>query len=389
MDERQSWTSLLGEVVALRHALHQVPELAWQEHQTAARIRQELDRAGIAWRACAGTGTVATVAPRASGRHVAFRGDIDALPIQEETGVHFASTIPGRMHACGHDGHTAALLGLGRWLKRHEDRLPGPVSLLFQPAEEGGHGAERMIEEGALRGVEVIYGWHNWPSIPWGKAVCPDGPVMAANGTFEVQVTGRGGHAAEPEACANPTVGAAAITVALQHLLNGRVRPQRPHVLTVSSIEAPSSHTVIPGHALLRGTVRAADTADRDALLLRMREIIEATATAWGVAAAFEPRPRYPATVNQEGPAAQMRSALTAVLGESWDSRETPIPIMASEDFSYYLQEIPGAFMLVGSNDCAAHAWPCHSPFYAFNDRLLSPVMQTFCRLAGAPVVEG
>jgi amidohydrolase len=185
------WSDITGAAVRVRRALHRRPELTWNEVETAAAIRHELSRAGIQWRACADTGTVATLAGNAPGRHIALRGDMDALPIAETSGAEWTSEVHGCMHACGHDGHTATLLAAAWWLKQHESTLPGPVTLLFQPAEEGGHGAKKMIEDGAFDGVDAIFGWHNWPAIPFGKAVCPDGPVMAANGTFSITVTAK------------------------------------------------------------------------------------------------------------------------------------------------------------------------------------------------------
>ncbi|MDZ7642961.1 MAG: amidohydrolase [Woeseiaceae bacterium] len=217
------WDECVAGAVAARHELHRHPELAWQEAATAARIRTQLDAMDIAWRSCADTGTVATLASKATGRHVALRADIDALPIAEQSGASWASEVVGCMHACGHDGHTATLLAAARWLKHHESSLPGPVTLLFQPAEEGGHGARRMIEDGALEHVDVIFGWHNWPAIPWGQAVCPDGVVMAGNGTFRIDVQGRGGHASQPEACRDPVVAASAIVLALQQVVSRRL----------------------------------------------------------------------------------------------------------------------------------------------------------------------
>jgi hippurate hydrolase len=202
------WQALTDAAVALRRRLHRHPELAWEETTTAQLVRDELDQAGIAWRACAGTGTVATLAPHAPGRHVALRTDLDAMPIDEATGVDWSSETPGVMHACGHDGHIATLFAAAWWCKRHEDLLPGPVTLLFQPAEEGGHGAKGMLDDGGLDGVDVVYGWHNWPALPVGRAVCPDGPVMSANGTFEIEVLGVGGHASQPEVTRDPVLAA-------------------------------------------------------------------------------------------------------------------------------------------------------------------------------------
>lgn len=382
----RAWSELVDDAVEWRHLLHRKPELTWSEHGTADEIRQRLDVAGIAWRTCAGTGTVATLAPDAPGRHVALRADIDAMPVSEASGVEYRSEHDGVMHACGHDGHTATLLTAARWLHANEAALPGPVSLLFQPAEEGGHGAREMIAGGALDGVDVIFGWHNWPAIPFGKAVCPDGPVMSANGTFVIDVRGAGGHASQPEETRDPVLAAAAITVALQQLVARRVAPQRAAVVAVTSIDAPSvSPTTTPDTASLSGSIRVSDTAQRDEVFQAIAEIACATATAHGVEAVVTPTARYGATVNHPGPAAALRSALGGRLGAEWQSTDSLVPVMASEDFSYYLDEIPGAFALVGADDGDGHHEPCHSPRYDFNDRLIDPVAGVFTQLAGAP----
>jgi len=372
--------------IRFRRYLHRHPELSWQETETAATIRAGLDQLGIAWRPCAGTGTVATIAAGKAGRHVALRGDIDALPILERSGRGWSSTREGVMHACGHDGHTATLMAAALWLKRNEDALPGPVSLLFQPAEEGGHGAREMIADGALDGVDIVFGWHNWPAIPFGKAVCPDGPVMAGNGTFKILVKGIGGHASQPEACRDPVLAAAAITLALQQVVSRRIRPQHPAVLSVTSIEAPSLNTVIPETAMIGGSIRIAVPEDRAVINGLIQEIAADTAKAYGVEAETTIEPRYEATVNDPAAAEAMRGALADELGPGWLDQDLPVPIMASEDFSYYLGEIPGAFALVGADDGEDHDSPCHSPLYDFNDRLIPIVARCFARLAGAPL---
>jgi len=382
------WKRMTVEAIDLRHALHRQPELAWQEEQTAATIRSRLDELGIGWRACAATGTVGTLAADRPGRHIALRGDIDALPIHEESGVDWTSTRPGFMHACGHDGHTATLMAAAAWLKRHEGELPGPVSLLFQPAEEGGHGAKRMIEDGALDGVDAIFGWHNWPAIPYGKAVCPDGAVMAGNGSFEIEVKGQGGHSSQPEACRDPVLAGSAIVVALQQLVSRRLSPQYATVLSVTSFEAPSAVTVIPDSATLKGSFRLGNSGTRQPLSELIAEVAESTARAHGVECDVRIYPRYDATVNHPAEAAEYRQALVAELGDAVIDRELPLPIMASEDFSYYLKEIPGAFALIGADDGNEHHHPCHSPMYDFNDRLIAPVAAVFARLAGAPATS-
>lgn len=388
-----AWVDIVDSAMEVRRALHRRPEPAWAETATAATIRAQLDDAGIPWRACAGTGTVATLAPDAPGRHVALRADIDAIPVTEATGVDHASERDGLMHACGHDGHVATLLAAAWWLQPHEADLPGPVTLLFQPAEEGGHGAREMIEDGALAGgapgpgrpVDVVYGWHNWPAIPYGQAACPDGPVMSANGTFEVEVVGVGGHASQPEATRDPVLAAAAITVDLQQVVARRLPPQLAAVVAVTWVDAPSFDTVTPERARLGGSIRVPDTDVRDQVFDLMAEIVAATAHAHGVEATFTPRPRYGATVNHPGPAADMRKALHGELGDDWIT-SLPVPVMASEDFSYYLQEVPGAFALVGADDGDGHHHACHSPLYDFNDSLIAHVARVYARLAGVPV---
>ncbi|BDD84729.1 hippurate hydrolase [Tsukamurella pulmonis] len=376
-----SWVENVARATELRRELHRRPELAWAEHTTAAAVRAELDAIGLAWRACADTGTVVRLAPQAPGRHVALRADLDGMPIHEATGLPYASTIEGVMHACGHDGHTAALLAAARWLHAHESALPGPVTLLFQPAEEGGHGARGMIADGALDGVDVVFGWHNWPGLPLGRALCPDGPVMSANGTFEVELVGRGGHASQPEATRDPVLAAAAVVVALQQVVARRTSPAQAAVVAVTSLHAASAATVTPDTASLAGSVRAADDEARTRIFRLIDEIARATATAHGVRAEVETTVRYGATVNHPGPATELRERLTTVLGAGWPEPAAATPVLASEDFSYYLQRIPGAFTLLGSGTTA----PLHSAEYDFDDALLDPAARLLVGLAGAP----
>ncbi len=382
----RGWTDLMTSAVEIRRELHRKPELTWAEYETARRIRDALTRLDVPWRVCAETGTIGVVAAKAPGRHIALRADIDALPITEATGAAWASEFPGRVHACGHDGHTATLLAVGEWMKRHEGELPGPVSLFFQPAEEGGHGAQKMIEDGALEGIDAVFGWHNWPSIPFGKAVCPDGPVMAANATFRIKVTGRGGHSSQPELCRDPVLGAAAITMAMQQIVSRRLEPQQAAVVSVTSIDANSGETIIPAEVTMAGSLRVAEDRHRDAVMEMVVKTAEETAKAYGVTAEVDMRPRYLATVNDSTEAALYREALQAELGPSWRNEATPLPIMASEDFSYYLKERPGAFALIGADDGNGHDAVCHSPHYDFNDRLISVVSRLYLRLAGAPL---
>lgn len=379
------WQQTLVSAQALRRELHAMPELGWQEVKTADLVRRTLSQLDITWRSCAGTGTLATLnAPAASHRHIALRGDIDALPIVEQTDKPYSSRHDGCMHACGHDGHTATLLAAAQWLKRQENHLDGAVTLIFQPAEEGGHGALRMIEQGALDGIDEIYGWHNWPAIPFGEMLCPDGIVMSGNGIFSVEITGVGGHASQPELCRDPVLAAGALTVALQQIVSRRLPPQCAAVVAVTSIDARSSPTVIPAKATVSGSIRVPDQAIRQRINEAITQISCDTAKSYGVECTVDIQPRYNATINHAGPAAAMRACWQLDWGEEAVNTQLPTPIMASEDFSYYLQKIPGAFALIGADDGPEHQAPCHSSHYDFNDALIARVTRLFCRLAGA-----
>lgn len=380
------WNNIVQEAENFRRQLHQHPELTWEEHGTAQRIRECLDTLNIPWESCAGTGTIARLAQNASGQHVGLRGDIDALPIHEQSGAAWSSTVSGSMHACGHDGHTAVLYGTAAWLKANEAVLPGPVSLIFQPAEEGGHGAKKMIEEGALNGIDCIYGWHNWPAIPFGQAVCPEGPVMSANGTFSIDVSGVGGHGSQPESCCDPVLAGSAIVLALQQVVSRRLAPQTSAVLSVTSFDALSASNVIPSKATLAGGIRASDSQSREKIAKLANQICEDTARSYGCSATFNYQACYGATVNHAQASVAFEGALAQTLGNDWRCQEIPVPIMASEDFSYFLEEKPGAFALIGANDSEAHAHSCHSAHYDFNDRLIPVVVSVYARLVGAPV---
>lgn len=379
-----SFAAIVQAGVRMRHELHQHPELAWEEKWTARYIRQELDRLGVPWRPCAGTGTVGTLAAGAAGEHLAFRADIDALPIAEATGLPYASLEPGRMHACGHDGHTASLLAATAWLRAHEHALRGPVTLLFQPAEEGGFGARKMIEDGALRGVQRIFGYHNWPPIPLGRAACVDGPILGANARFSITITGRGGHASQPEACRDPVIAGALFIANVQQVVSRRIAPQQAAVVSVTIFQAGETANIIPDQAVLGGTVRALSIELRDEIASQVEKVLHATCAATGVEARFDYEPNYPATVNEATSAALGRAALQSLLGDDclWTAS---VPIMGAEDFSYYLEQIPGAFLLLGTGREGKPIEPCHSPRFEYDDELIPLVARLWARLAGAP----
>ncbi len=381
-----SEASLLAGIVAraveLRHDLHRHPELMFEEHRTAAVVRAQLDRIGIPWRACAVTGTLATLAPSATGTHIALRADLDALPLTECTSLAYSSVHEGKMHACGHDGHTASLVAAAEWLKSRERDLPGPVTLLFQPAEEGGHGAKRMIDDGALTGIDEIYGYHNWPPLAFGKAACGPGPVLAANGEWEATISGRGGHAAQPHQTIDPVVAGAAFVTLLQQVVSRQVSPTEASVLSVTCFHAGTFNNIIPDEAKLVGTVRAATTQLRDELARRAEAVLVSACSVSGAKPHFEFTPCYPATVNDPRCAARACAAIERVLGPgSVDA--AALPVMVSEDFSYYLEQRPGAYMLLGAGVAGRELEPCHSPRFDYHDGLIPVVVKLWADLAG------
>ncbi|MEQ3693678.1 MAG: N(2)-acetyl-L-2,4-diaminobutanoate deacetylase DoeB2 [Alcanivorax sp.] len=377
------WQDTLEFARDFRHQLHAQPELSWQENNTTEAIRTELNRLDIRWRTCTKTGTVALINESGTTPAIALRADIDALPIHETSGVAWASETEGCMHACGHDGHTAALIATARWLKLHEHELERQVILIFQPAEEGGHGAREMIKAGALEGVGEIYGWHNWPALPYGTMACPDDLVMCGNGTFTIEVHGRGGHASQPEACNDVVLASSAIIMALQQIVSRRLAPQTNAVISVTQIEAGTAPTVMSDKALISGSIRIPNENTRSLLNALITETAHHTAVAYGVECSITHKTRYQATINHPEQATNARATWAELYGDSAMQHGQPMPVMASEDFSYYLREIPGAFALIGSRDGIHDPHPCHSPRYDFNDRLIGEVCRWFCRLTG------
>lgn len=374
--------AMVARARSLRHELHRHPELMYQEERTARVVRDELTRLGIAWQPCAGTGTVARLADSARGHHVALRADLDALPLTELTGLPYASEHAGLMHACGHDGHTASLLAAAAWLKAHEAALPGPVTLLFQPAEEGGHGAKLMVEGGALTGVDEVFGYHNWPPIPFGKAGCVPGTIFAANGEWTATIIGRGGHASSPHHCIDPILAGAHFITLAQQIVSRQVAPQDAAVVSVTCFHGGTADNIIPDSVELVGTVRAATTTLRDELARRVEATLTAACAPSGAIGRFTYRPCYPATVNHATSAARAQDALRAVLGADGLANDG-LPVMAAEDFGYYLTQVPGAFILLGAGRPGAVMEPCHSPRFDYNDDLIPVVVRVWSRLTG------
>jgi len=362
-------SAIQADLVALRRDLHQNPELAWAERRTAGRVAAFLEGSGLDVRAgVAGTGLVAT-ARGAGARTVVLRADMDGLPIQEQSDAPYASRVPGVMHACGHDGHTAIGAAAARVLGAR--RPAGTVRVLFQPAEEGEGGAQRVLAEGALEGADVILGIHLWNELPVGTIGVKAGPLMAAVDRLSIVVRGRGGHGGHPHRAADPVVAAAQVVLALQTLVSREVSPLDSAVLTVGAIHGGQAFNVIPDEVTLTGTVRTFDAALRRSIPERVRRIAGGVASALQCEAEVEVRPGNPPVVNDAAVAALARRAAVRVVGE--ENVVEPEPTMGGEDMAVYFERVPGCFVFVGSaNPARGLDQPHHSPRFDFDEAALA-----------------
>lgn len=358
------------QVVADRRAIHQNPELMYRERETAALVASRLDELGIPHRdGVGGTGVVGLIEGGRSGRTVLLRADMDCLPIQEENDLPFKSRNAGRMHACGHDSHTAILLGAARLLHARRSDLTGNVKLMFQPAEEGGAGAVRMIEEGVLENpsVDGAFMLHVNHSGRTGDVATAPGPVLAGADSWKVTVEGQGGHASRPQFSVDPVVVAAQIVTALQTLVSRETAPYETAVLTIGSVHAGTAHNIIPDRAVLEGTIRAYDDALMERLERRLREVAEGVAQAMRAKATVEFEMRYPPTVNDAAMAELAAGALRRVLGAS--HVHDADPNFAAEDFSFVLQRVPGAALMLGVRHPSwTEPKPVHTPRFQLDE---------------------
>lgn len=354
-------------LLALRRDLHRAPEISWQEHGTAARLEEALRSLGADdIRRVAGTGVVARLRGRDAGAPpVALRGDIDALPIQEETGLDFASQTPGVMHACGHDVHATWTIGAGMLLARSPAR--GDVVLVLQPAEEVGAGATAILESGALDGVTAIFGGHVDRRFAVGEVIAEAGSLAASADTFTIQVKGRGAHGARPHEGADPIVAAAAIVTALQTIVARRIDPAAPGVVTVGTLNAGSASNIIPESAVLTGTLRAMDPVTRQRLADEVVRIATGIGSAHGVDVRAEVQRGTPPIVNPDREATMAREAVRRALG---DGALVPFGItnMGGEDFAFYMERIPGCFLRIGAREAGGERIAAHSPRFHADD---------------------
>lgn len=378
-----SWTTeeleaLLPELREIRHDLHQHPELGFEEQRTSARVRQWLEARGYHPQACAETGLWADLHPGREGPCIALRADLDCLPMTETTDLPYRSVHEGRAHKCGHDGHTTILMGVAALLARHRDRVPGNVRLVFQPAEEGvrGGGARVMVAEGVLRGVDEIYGLHNWPPFPHGELRVRAGAVMAQTRELDVVVIGKGGHGSQPQDCRDPIVAAASLVTSLQTVVSRGVGSAGGAVVSVCRFSGGNTHNVIPDRVHLGGTVRTFDTAVGARVIERIEEIGRGVAATFGVKVELSVSDGYPLLVNHERCAEAVRRAGERVVGVGRVSDQS-LPIAGGEDFAYFAREIPAAYFFLGAG--RSEATPgCHHPDFDFDDSLIPLGMRVF-----------
>ena len=355
-----------------RHALHTHPETAFEEIATAKLVAGVLRRHGFEVHEGIGqTGVVGTLS-RSAGPAIGLRADMDALPITEANGFAHRSQNEGKMHACGHDGHTAMLLGAAVALSR-DPAWAGTVHVIFQPAEEGpAAGARSMVEDGLFErfACDAVFGMHNWPGLPRGHFAINDGPMMSSLDTFEIVVDGKGSHAAMPEEGSDVLVCAGQIVIALQTIVSRRISPGESGVVSVTQIHGGEAWNVLPDRAVIRGTVRCFSSAVQERVRTSIGEISTGIAQALGVSATLDYRFGYPATINSPAQADLAASAAEATVGSS-NVRRGCRPSMASEDFAFMLHEKPGAYIWIGVDEGATAA-PLHNPRYDFNDAALA-----------------
>ncbi len=358
---------LQPEIAAWRQDFHRHPELLFEVHRTAGKVADLLRDFGCdeVVPGIGRTGVVGVIRGKtnASGRTIGLRADMDALPIIEATGVDYASTVPGKMHACGHDGHTAMLLGAAKYLAETRN-FDGTAVVIFQPAEEGGGGGREMVQDGMLDrwAVDEVYGMHNMPGIAVGSFAIRPGAMMASADQFDITLTGKGGHAAKPHDCIDTMVVAAQVIVMLQTIASRGVDPMKQVVVSVCTVTTDSTaHNVIPQTVVLKGTVRAMDPAVQDFAERRVREIAEGTAATLGARADVDYRRGYPVTVNAPENTVFAADVARAISGKV--DIDTP-PLMGAEDFSFMLNARPGAYIFVGNGDTAM----VHHPAYNFDD---------------------
>ncbi|MEM1076126.1 MAG: M20 aminoacylase family protein [Pseudomonadota bacterium] len=364
-----------ADITAWRRHLHTIPELGLECHKTAAFVAERLREFGVdeIYEGIAKTGIVAIINGQGEGPTIGLRADMDGLPIDEETGVDYASTHPGKMHACGHDGHTAMLLGAAKYLAETRN-FSGRAALIFQPDEEGGGGGEVMVKEGIMERFDIgqVFAMHNAPDQETGSFHLNDGAMMAAADEFNIYVSGVGGHAAMPHTAADPLLAGCAIVQALQSIVSRNTDPLEQLVVSVTQIHAGTTHNVIPANCHICGTIRTLSKDVQTMAVRRIEEIISGQAASFGVQARLEMKYGYPPTINHPPEADFAATVAAEVAGDAHVDTKSR-PIMGAEDFSYMLEARPGAYINLGQGSGPM----CHHPKYNFNDEI-GPVGASF-----------
>ncbi len=376
-------SDLHAEITAWRRDIHAHPELQYDVHRTAATVADKLKSFGCdeVVTGIGRTGVVGVIRgnrPGAGNRKViGLRADMDALPLEEATNVPYKSTVPGKMHACGHDGHTAMLLGAARYLAETRN-FAGTAVVIFQPAEEGGAGGRAMVQDGLMDrfGIEEVYGMHNYPGMPIGQFAIRSGPAMAAADTISINIEGRGAHAARPHMSVDTVLVGAQIVNQVQSIVSRNVDPLQAAVVSICMFQAGHTDNVLPQTAHLRGTARSLTPEVRDLLEKRLHEVVEGTAKLYGATAKLEYRRGYPVLENHEQQTGFAASVAGEIVGRD-RVNTTMVPVMGAEDFSYMLQERPGAFIFIGNGDTAG----LHNPGYDFNDEAIPVGTSYWARL--------
>jgi len=373
------------ELMRIRHDIHKHPEIRFQEERTAGVVESFLDEIGVPHTRCAGTGVVAVIG-KGNGHIAGLRSELDALPMPDLSGLPYASVHENTAHACGHDGHIAILLGTAYVLKHIESELENSVKLFWQPAEEGGAGARKMVEDGALESPtpEAIFGLHGWPILPVGKMGYRFGPSMASTDDFEITVRGKGTHGALPHGGIDPVPIAARIVEGIQMIRSRMINPVKPLVITVGTIHGGTAVNVIPDEVTMSGTIRCLDHDTRKEIPHLMERMITETARASGGDAEFRLTAGYPPVINEERSTAFARDAAADILGAD-NLVEIPEPVMGGEDFAFYLQEIPGTFLRLGVGDRP----PLHNSSYDFNDEAIPYGIRLLAGLAVKFTMDG
>jgi len=372
---------LHDEITEWRRDLHAHPELQYDVHRTAGAVSEKLKSFGCddVVTGLGRTGVVGVIrGSKPGGKVIGMRADMDALPIEEATTVAYKSTVPGKMHACGHDGHTAMLLGAAKYLAETRN-FAGTAVVIFQPAEEGGAGARAMMDDGLFDrfGIEEVFGMHNYPGMPIGQFAIRSGPMMASTDTISIDLEGVGGHAAWPHFGVDTVLVGAQIVNQLQSIVARNVDPLHAAVISICMFQAGHTDNVIPQQAKLRGTARALSPKVRDLLQKRVREVVEGTARAYGAKAELTYTTGYPVLVNEERKTAFAAGVAREVAGKDKVNTDCA-PLMGAEDFAFMLQERPGAFIYIGNGDSAQ----LHNPAYDFNDEAIPVGTSYWVRLA-------